>query len=848
MPQLNKSEAVHQRLRCLLQRLIAFANHALPECEQLEDKISVRWMATQSDAPKLIVKTEIRFLAALAFPNSGPKAKANLKQDLRTLKDFLGRLEDNRDRTQGSGLWHFTLTLWHTSVEKNLAAFDNAWQQRKAAIPKAIAQPVPLQLASLEEASLEEASSAPNISLSTHHNLPARDYGTFVGRERPLQQLLHFLEADHPAARISITGMGGIGKTALVLEAAYRCLRIVQASAGDRHPAPFKAVIFASTKTQHFTPQGILPSYRYSRTLQDLLRSIAQTLKSPALLAGDFENQLENTYSLLSRQRTLLIVDNLEALDTQQQQAILAFLYDLPAGVKGIVTSRLHVTMDAVIPLSGLAPAEGIQLVRHQASSKAVALSETTCQRLYQQTGGTPAAIVYALGQLAAGYAVTQVLPKLSLETSDYCRYYLKGAVESLRGRPAHSLLMALSLFPASASSAALSDIAQLTEETAAEGLATLQQRSLLTGHSGRYSMLPLTQDYLLTEQQIHANFEAANFEAAIRDRWVSWHQQQLLPHSHQNWRDWHDYTAIDAEWETIQAVVEWCIAQNRREDFAQLWQGLKGYTHLRGYWNERLSWLEWWLAASLPHSDQPQQDPLIVIQALRDLGWTLTMMGTSQQLDQAALYFSQAWDYRHQVDLAYQLEIAIEHAVLLLFQDRLEQVSPWLQTANTLLAQLEPTSAKYNQQQLRLKYYTAQLHYRLGHYAQAGELYRNILAQAQITQQQQTEVYVLNWLVDIALQENNLEEAEHLLDQSWSIIHSRRDRRSQAFHRRSKAQLEKLRGNLSGFQHWSQQAKACFEELGMQTQVQEMQAWLAETSTETSSLEVSVSVSQGVN
>ena len=96
MPQLNKSETVRQRLRVLLRQLVDFANHQLPEYEHLESKISVRWVDRESSAPKLIVKTEIRFLAALVSQTVGPKVKEHLKQDLRTLKDFLGRLEDNR--------------------------------------------------------------------------------------------------------------------------------------------------------------------------------------------------------------------------------------------------------------------------------------------------------------------------------------------------------------------------------------------------------------------------------------------------------------------------------------------------------------------------------------------------------------------------------------------------------------------------------------------------------------------------------------------------------------------------------------------------------------------------------
>ncbi|MEL6940880.1 MAG: hypothetical protein AAFO84_16990, partial [Cyanobacteria bacterium J06598_1] len=120
--------------------------------------------------------------------------------------------------------------------------------------------------------------------------------------------------------------------------------------------------------------------------------------------------------------------------------------------------------------------------------------------------------------------------------------------------------------------------------------------------------------------------------------------------------------------------------------------------------------------------------------------------------------------------------------------------------------------------------------------YAEAKSFYSALLVQVQAVekptpQQQQVEVYSLNWLVDIALQQSDLSTAEVLLAESWPMIEHRQDVRSQAFHQRSKAQLEKYRGNLSDFRHWSQQAKNSFERLGMQTQALEMQAWLNDAS-----------------
>ncbi|MEL6880158.1 MAG: NB-ARC domain-containing protein [Cyanobacteria bacterium J06607_10] len=853
MPQLNKSEAVRQRLHIFLQRLIAFANHELPECDHLESKISVRWIDRDTKAPKLIVKSEIRFLAALVStpPGTAPstKAKTHLKQDLRTLKDFLGRLEDNRDRTQGTGLWHFTLKLWHRSIDRNLVGFDDLWQQRKAQTKlqtkaqtklQTKAQPenqaVPTTQASHTSISV---STQPNERKTPSHNLPARDYSTFIGRARSLQQLLSFLTKSSPVARISLVGIGGIGKTALALEAAHQCINTKQSTqpetSNTRATTPyFDAIIFICAKTQQFTPQGILPSYRYSRTLQDLFRAITKTLNCSELLKGDFENQRENIYELLSQQRSLLILDNLESLSNQNQQAILSFLYELPATVKAIVTSRVHLTMDAVIPIEGLTPAEGQQFIQHQAALKSIALDPPVCQTLYHHTGGTPAAMVYALGQVAAGYPLPTVLPQLAQHTSDYSQYYLKNTVSALADTPAQQLLIALSLFPASATREALIDIAQLTEASTVESFAKLKQLSLIVETNSRYTMLPLARDYLMTQQQTHT---------ALRERWLGWHEQWLAPHQHPNWREWHDYTLIDQEWENIQAAVDWCIVAKRENAFRRLWPGLKGYTQLRGYWNERLSWLKWWIDCLQHHRTEAapsENNTHGILEAQWDLGWTLSVLGQPKQLTEAIHYYDQVWQQQQQIPTDMQLELAIDQAVVYLFKDDLSQAAHWIKTARAFINSDLPES-----KQLRLDYYTAQLHYRKDNYEKAKSLYKKILKAVRSEQiertliesknpdlqKQQFEVYSLNWLVDIALKENDLETATMLLEQSWPIIEQRQDVRSQAFHERSQAQLAKQRQNLPAFKHWSQQAISTFRSLGMKAQVKEIETWLKDDS-----------------
>ncbi|WP_257236463.1 hypothetical protein [Nostoc sp. 'Peltigera malacea cyanobiont' DB3992] len=81
------------------------------------------------------------------------------------------------------------------------------------------------------------------------HNLPSPTYTEFIGREADMKKLLERLSPEHGAHMITVHGIGGVGKTALVLAAAYLCLEASNESSSD---APkFDAIIFTSAKQQN---------------------------------------------------------------------------------------------------------------------------------------------------------------------------------------------------------------------------------------------------------------------------------------------------------------------------------------------------------------------------------------------------------------------------------------------------------------------------------------------------------------------------------------------------------------------------------------------------------------------
>jgi LuxR family glucitol operon transcriptional activator len=149
------------------------------------------------------------------------------------------------------------------------------------------------------------------------------------------------------------------------------------------------------------------------------------------------------------------------------------------------------------------------------------------------------------------------------------------------------------------------------------------------------------------------------------------------------------------------------------------------------------------------------------------------------------------------------------------------------LNVARDTLARVQIAEPEYQRLLIRLDYYQAEIWFRTGKYQQAKALFQKLLVQAQKVQWQQAQVYIQNWLADVAIEQGNLDEAERLLKISLPIAEQHKDKRSIAFHKRSWANLEKLRGNLPEFQHWAAEAKKVFAQLGMLSEAEEMQSLL---------------------
>ena len=743
---------VKERAKILLEVLLRWVNGEFVGREYL--KIETRW---KEDSCDLVVKTQLRYLEELTAKQLNKDA---IKEALRRFQDFLGILEDNRAKTQGSAEWHFTLKLWSRDITNNLREFEQEWERLRPEKSKLATGDIAISYGdneaiapSKELFKLEKESD----KLLPLHNLPITDHSNFVGQQDKLNQLLELLSFDNSAHVIIIEGVGGIGKTSLVLAGAYRCL----AASQDRQKSPeiphFAAIIFTSAKQEQIVGIQISPRQKQERSLQDIFRAILRTLDGLDTFPGNFEEQWYLVREKLNNQPTLLIIDNLETCGEQQE--VLAFIGELPPTVKVILTSRVRFGLGVCLHLDCLGIEDGKQLLRQQGQEKALQLKEEHLQQLYERTGGHPLAIVYTIGQVAVyGVASTLATQVLSQSARDIAQFCFEDLTKALRGQSAHRLLMSLALFSQSASLDAITEIALPgVGINALEAMAQLHQLCIIQQTGERYQWHQLTKEYALAELQAHPEFEQL-----VRERWLNWYWQFSSLYATAHWRRWQEYELLEKEWPNLQGVMAWCIDCDRYEDVKRLWQNLKGYTYLRGHWQERIIWLDWLLKKA-----QQREEQFAIAEVLLDKACTLTLMGQPEHLTEAENLFAQTDHFKDYQDLEFQLELVISKAILAISQNQLNKALNWLNESQTCLKPESQEEPDYQHQLMRLNYYKAFIFYKQGEYQQAQNLYRKALQKAEEVGWQQMKVYSLNWLADIAIRAGNWENATDFLHQS---------------------------------------------------------------------------------
>lgn len=461
----------------------------------------------------------------------------------------------------------------------------------------------------------------------TPNNLPAATTN-FVGREAQLAEIERLL-ADPACRLITLTGVGGIGKSRLALQA-------------------------ARLQLDHFTDGVFFVSLASITDVGLIVAAIAQAVGFSFYGGADPSEQL---HSHLHDKQILLVLDNFEHLIDGGE--VVNDLLEHAPRIKGLTTSRerLNLRGEWVISLEGLGVPDrddvltpedysAFQLFLQSARRTQAGFALTSGDiaqaiRICRLVEGLPLAIELASAWVRAisleeiAKEIERNLDFLSTRLQD-----LPARHRSLRAVFDHSwnllteeervAFARLSVFRGGFQRGA----AQAVAGASLEVLTGLMDKSLIRRTaSGRYWIHELLRQYARDKLS-----EAGN-ETAIRNAHLNYYlglaqlNDPLLRTSDQLT----SLAQLDLEHDNLRVALYWALSDEQVNPGLLLSGALARFWYLRGHWNEGREWLNTFL--EMAH-DQEQDIALkpALIQALVGAGWLANDSGAELDFYERAL------------------------------------------------------------------------------------------------------------------------------------------------------------------------------------------------------------------
>ncbi|MEP7291503.1 MAG: NB-ARC domain-containing protein, partial [Chloroflexota bacterium] len=648
---------------------------------------------------------------------------------------------------------------------------------------------------------------------SVIQNLPRRQYSELIGRDHELADIKNFLSPRHRVGVICISGGGGIGKTALALEVAHRCYEDSSAQAPAER---FEAIIWATAKNVELLPAGQVERQPTFTDLDGLYRAVANLLDLPVIFRTATQAEKHIVIShLLAKKRVLLMLDNLEDVDDQE---LMVFLRDLPAPSKAIVTTRHRIDVAVPMHLHSLDEATAYKLVRMECDRYHLTLSEAQIITLLQRTGGLPLAIIRTLSRMAwRGSNAEMEIAHLVDPNNQIYDFCFTKTIALIHLDDAYQLFMTLALFSSWITREALGFVAGFSDDVLRrdEALSDLEVLSLCQKNGEYFDLEPLTRTQARAELRAHSDFAAEAHE-----HWVSWYLSFTARYGGRDEQEMHlRYDYLEADWENILSVVRWCVDQGRYADVVSLWNHLRDFTHIYGYWTDRLGLLDWMILGAERRQDEPT-----LIYVMFDKAFTLTLTGPTTRLEEAEALLERCWSLQTSANAVLQAKVAALKASLSIKQEQYAAAHDWLDAAENCLREANLDALELARERTSLLFDRGEAWLGMGNYANARRVFEEMLQQAQISGWQRSAAHAENWLAHTAVLQGDAALGEKHLHASWSIANRIKEKRLIAYYKRTFAYFYQQAGNRSEARKWATDARDAFERLGMPPDIKEME------------------------
>ena len=229
----------------------------------------------------------------------------------------------------------------------------------------------------------------------TLNNLPLGDYDEtgLIGRRRELDRLVKQLVAlsSSRSPVLTVVGPGGIGKTALALQALHDLV--------NDEACPYDVVSWVSLKSEQLTARGV-------ERIRDAVLTVEQAVPSMVeALDPSFRGSAMQLAESLDGLTALIVIDNLETVSGRE---VVELVDALPETVSYLFTSREGLgEIERRFPLGQLEERYGVDLLRRLARSRGLEafarMDQGTASDLVRRLGTSPLGLKWFVSGVELG-------------------------------------------------------------------------------------------------------------------------------------------------------------------------------------------------------------------------------------------------------------------------------------------------------------------------------------------------------------------------------------------------------------------------------------------------------------